>query len=252
MRRAPALSILFACVAGFAAGGLAVETGPTEFRTSEVGDTLRAPRFHLRSIEITGLERLDPSALRKRLELREGQPLIDVDPDATCGRLLAHARIVGCTALRVPPDRLWLDVVERVPVARLGASAGASSKGVDAEGVRVSLTADESRDLPRVEGKPAWALPLLALAADRGLQIRSVEARGSSDLLVRLRGVSQRLRVGRDLERALRNWSRVAELGDDEVRSATEIDLRFEGGAVLRGSEKGSVNEKGGNSNGAS
>ena len=244
MRRAPALWILFACVAGFAAGGLAVETGPVEFRPSEVGATLRTPRFHLRSVEITGLERLDASSLRQRLQLREGRPLIDVDPDEICGRLLGHARIVECTALRLPPDTLWLDVVERVPIARLGAS----SKGVDAEGVRVWLSAAETRDLPRIDGSPSWALPLLALASERGLAVTSVDARGSSDLIVRLRGVSARLRVGRDLERALRNWSRIADLDTRELRSATEIDLRFGGGAVLRSSK----NQRGEKSNGAS
>ena len=244
MRRAPALSILFACVAGFAAGGLAVEAGPGELRPSEIGDALRSPRFHVRQVEFTGLQRLQPAALRSRLGLLEAQPLIDVDPDAVCRRLLEHARIATCAALRRPPDRLWVDVEERVPVARLGTS----QKGVDAHGVRVALSGGEAGELPRVDGLPEWALPLVVLAAERGLQISSVEARAPNDLVVRLQDVTPVLRLGRDLGRALDNWAEIAERGPEELRSAQEIDLRFDGGAVLRGFS----GDKGGKRDGAS
>ncbi len=235
MRRAPVLTILFACVAGFAAGGLAVETGPGELRPSRVGDALRSPRFQLRAVEFTGLERLAPGEVAARVGLRGGQALIDLDPEAICERLGAHPRIAQCAALRLPPDRLWIDVEERVPVARLGSS----SQGVDADGARLPLAADEAAQLVRIDGSPEWALPLLAAANARGLAIESIDARGPSDLIVRLHDVPARLRVGRDLERALRNWNEISERAIEYTRSAGEIDLRFEGGAVLREIKKG-------------
>jgi cell division septal protein FtsQ len=237
MRRAPVLTILFACVAGFAAGGIAVELGPGELRPERVGDALRGPRFQLRTVEFTGLTRLEPASM---VRIPRGQALIDLDPEAICQRLAAHPRISECRALRLPPDRLWIDVVERVPVARLGQS----ERGVDAEGVRLPLLADETARLPRLEGKPEWALPLLALAESRGLAVTSVDAQAPSDLRVRVRDVTPVLRMGRDLERALASFDAVRT--SDQARSAGEIDLRFEGGAVLRKLDKG------GDENGAS
>lgn len=235
MRRAPLLTILFACVAGFAAGGLAVEIGPGELRPSRVGDALRGPRFRVHAVEFTGLERLEPGDLAGRGGLRGGQALIDLDPEAICERLGAHPRIAQCAALRLPPDRLWIDVEERVPIARLGSS----NQGVDADGVRLPLVADEAEQLVRVDGSPEWALPLLAVASARGLAIESIDARGASDLIVRVRDVPARLRMGRDLERAVRNWNQISERAFGYTRSAGEIDLRFEGGVVFREIKKG-------------
>lgn len=230
MRRASVLTVLFACVAGFAAGGLAVEAGPGDLRP----DALRGPNFRLRKVEFTGLERLAPADLAGRIGARPGLALLDLDPEDFCERLTAHPRIEECAALRLPPDRLWVDVEERVPVARLGSSA----KGVDADGVRLPLAADEASRLPRIDGSPEWALPLLEVAEASGLEVESVDARGPSDLRVRVRGVPALLRMGRDLERALRNWTELQSLASHEARAAGEIDLRFEGGAVLRKLEK--------------
>ncbi len=235
MKRAPVLTILFACVAGFAAGGLAVEMEPGELRPSRVGDALRGPRFQVRTVEFTGLARLEPGDVAARVGVRAGQALIDLDPEAICERLGAHPRIAQCAALRLPPDRLWIDVEERVPVARLGSS----NQGVDANGVRLPLVADEATRLVRIDGSPEWALPLLAVASARGLAIESIDARGPSDLIVRVRDVPTKLRVGRDLERALRNWNEISERAIGYARSAGEIDLRFEGGAVLREIKRG-------------
>ena len=53
MRRAPVLTNLFACVAGFAARGLAVETGPGELRPRRAGAALRTPLYHLRAVAFT-------------------------------------------------------------------------------------------------------------------------------------------------------------------------------------------------------
>ena len=97
----------------------------------------------------------------------------------------------------------------------------------------------EATRLVRIDGSPEWALPLLAVAHARGLAIESIDARGPSDLIVRVRDVPAKLRMGRDLERALRNWNEISERAIGYTRSAGEIELRFEGGAVLREIKKG-------------
>ena len=233
MRRVPMLSLLFACVAGFAAGGLAVETGSAELPSASVGEALRGPRFQLRRVEFTGLHALAPRDLSGALALRGAGALIDVDPDALCARVEAHRRVERCTAMRLPPDRLLVDIEERVPVARLGTTA----YGVDAQGERLPLLPGERGEteaLPRIDGEPAWALPLVAAANARGLELASVDARAPDDLLVALPGRATRLRVGRDLDRALRNWSEIRQRGLARDWAPREIDLRFGGGAVLR------------------
>ncbi len=237
MRRVPVLSVLFACVLAFAAGGLAVETGSRELPAGGISEALRGPRFQLRRVEFTGLHALAPRDLSGALALRGANALIDVDPDALCARVEAHRRVERCAAMRLPPDRLLVDVEERVPVARLGATA----YGVDASGDRLPLLAGEADALPRIDGEPAWALPLVAAAHERGLELRSVDARGPDDLLVALRGSVTRLRVGRDLDRALRNWTEISRRGLARDWAPREIDLRFEGSAVLRdmSAEKG-------------
>jgi hypothetical protein len=224
------LSVLFACVAGFAAGGLAVETGSAEIPAGSVGEVLRGPRFQLRRVEFTGLHALAPGDLSGALALRGTEALIDVDPDALCARVEAHRRVERCAAMRLPPDRLLVDVEERVPVARLGSTA----YGVDARGDRLPLVAGEGEALPRIDGNPAWALPFVAAAGERGLDVASVDARGPDDLLVSLPGQATRLRVGRDLDRALRNWDEIRRRGLARDWAPREIDLRFEGSAVLR------------------
>jgi len=230
MIRAATITGLLACLA---AGGLAaVELNAPGARSSDRWRTaqfLRAERFHVRSVDFTGLRVLTPADLAPRVALRGARPLVDVDPDALCARVLEHGRVAECTAVRLPPGRLLVDVVEYEPVAALDTRVGVTAKGV-----RIPLRKGESATLPGLRGLPEWALALFEQAAELQLELGNVEARGPADLVFTPPGAEFRVRVGRDLQRGLRLWRELRAQELPERWAANEIDLRFAGSAVLR------------------
>ncbi len=190
--------------------------------------------LRLRTIEVIGLRTLEARALIADLGLADGTPLRGIDVAQVAADVAAHPRVLTCRALRIPPDRLLLDVLEREPVARL-----ASGEGIDLEGQRFELGADEAARLPRVEGEPESALPLLRAAAALGLQIESAVARAPGDVRFRPANREVWVRVGTDPEPALRNWLQLADAGLLLPDNAREVDLRFSGSVVLRDFEEG-------------
>ncbi len=185
--------------------------------------------LRLRTIEVIGLRTLEARALVADLGLADGTPLRGIDVEQVAARVAAHPRVLTCRALRIPPDRLLLDVLEREPVARL-----ASGEGIDFEGQRFELGGDEAAELPRVEGDPESALPLLRAAAALGLEIEWAVARARDDVRFRPANRDVWVRVGADPEPALRDWLRLTDAGLLSPGDAREVDLRFSGSAVLR------------------
>jgi hypothetical protein len=202
------------------------------------GDGLHLPRLGtgdpllaLRRVELVGLERLDaPSLVRERTALRSGLPLLDVDPELACGSLLEHPRLRSCAAVRVPPDRLVISLEERAALA-VDAESGA---GVDADGVRFPLAPGEGDRLPRVEGELGPALTVLEEARARGIGIARIEARTAEDVVVHLAESGPRLRIGLDPPRSFADWLRLLRSDVVAREGAREVDLRFQGSAVLR------------------
>jgi hypothetical protein len=200
-------------------------------------DGLHLPRatlptvLELRRVELVGLERLDARTLvREHTALRPGLPLLDVDPGAACASLLEHPRLRSCAAARVPPGRLVISLEEREPIA-LDERSGA---GVDGEGTRFPLLADEAESLPRVAGALEPALAVLEEARARGIGIARIEVRSAEDQVVHLAEGGPRLRVGLDPQRSLEDWLRLARSELLAREGANEVDLRFRGSAVLR------------------
>jgi hypothetical protein len=191
---------------------------------------LRGPHFRLHAVDIVGLQRLEPAAVLARAGLEVGTPLIDLDPQAVADAVARHPRIASTRALRLPPDRLLLEVVERQPIAALADDR----EGIDAEGARFPLDATERAALPVVSGDPAWALPLLRAAREAGLALARVESRAPDDLSFRTESPQVRVRIGTNAAGAVADWGRLMAQGVLQEYAAREVDLRFQGQAVLR------------------
>jgi hypothetical protein len=237
-------------VAILAAAGLLLGTGTESLSTASLAlpdprDWARDSDLQLRRVSFVGLETLEAEQLGKALQLTAGTPLIDVDPGAACERMADNARIARCSAVRLPPDHLLVEIEERHPVARLTRS----DRGISSDGVLLPLLPRERDRLPEIEGQLGHALQLLRSAERARVSIASIEARDSTDLVFRPAGAELRVRVGGDLDAALRDWRRVRRTGLIETYAAREVDLRFPGGAVLRDFEP---DQGGGNPNGSS
>jgi len=206
---------------------------------------MRDTRLQLRRVDFVGLETLDAEQLKDALQLSEGIPLIDVDPERACQQMARNARIARCRAVRLPPESLLVEIEERHPVARLAGS----DRGVSADGVVLPLLAGEQTGLPQIEGQLDSALQLLRSAERAAVSIASIDARDRSDLVFCPSGAELRVRVGGDLDAALRDWRKMRRTGLIETYAAHEVDLRFPGGAVLRDFEP---DQGGGKPNGSS
>jgi len=196
----------------------------------DLGETLRQPRFQLHEIELIGLRALSPADLQRHLAVPTGLPLIDLDVDRVCARLHEHPRVASCVGMRLPPNRVVLEILERRPIARLLDSA----MGIDATGFELPLLPEELAALPRVRGEAARALPLLEAAERHGLRIYSVEVTAAGLVTFQPAGSQLQVHVGSDVDAALARFELLLESGLHERYSAREIDLRFDGSAILR------------------
>lgn len=209
----------------------------------DLGAMLRGPAFRLARVEFLGVRVLAPQRLAQLARLEAGHPLIDVDVDRICAALTAHPRVAECAAVRIPPDRIVVDLREREPIARLIPGG----QGIDAEGARFGLQAGEGLELPVVEGDVTLALPLVIAARAASLALEDV--RSTADGLVfRPAGLGVRVRSKGSAPDAVARWLRIVESGLVRDRGAREVDLRFEGTAVLRDLESKS---KGGSKDGS-
>ena len=132
--------------------------------------------------------------------------------------------------MRLPPDRLVISLVERVPVA-LEATSGLA---LDASGERFPPLSDEVERLPLLSGDPRLGLPVIAAARDQGLNLASVDARRRGEVRVRTLGRAVQLVVGRDPKTAFADWRTLADSDLVESQGAQEVDLRFRSNPVLR------------------
>ena len=191
---------------------------------------LREPRYWLETVEFLGLAKLSPQSLVEQAGLSTAVPLIDLDPDALAAKFASHPRVASCIAARIPPDRLVIEIDERVPVAQLAGKA----QGIDLEGVTFPLLSGEGAGLTTVRGKVEWALPLLRAAREHGVELAVVQARAANDLRFRPVGHQLQVRVASDPDTSLRGWLQIRESGLLRSYAAREVDLRFRGNALLR------------------
>lgn len=231
--------------AAFASGVLGSETLLAS-AASRRPDLFAVDRF-----EVRGHQRVSGAQLATIAGLPAGTSLASVDDDALCERLMAHPWIASARLAVIPPDKLLLEVEERVPaaVAQRGEQlwwvdrsglAFAPLEGARPEALPVLLLA-AAPDPTRPEPLLATGVALARYARALDLPVRSVELGGGGDggaddafPALRIEGTSARVVLGPgEWEARLRRLVRVlAEVS--ESRDAGEIDLRVPEQAILR------------------
>lgn len=104
-------------------------------------------------LAVSGLERLGPKPVRSIFEADFGKPLALLNLKARRTELLELQWVRGATIARIWPDRIWVDVIEREPVAFLRLKSGRrGSTLVDREGVLLDQLPGVQFDLPVVDG----------------------------------------------------------------------------------------------------
>ena len=192
-------------------------------------ELLRRPAFALRRIDFVGIRALDPEALLRLAALEPGVALIDVEPAEVVRAIARHPRVASARAARLPPGRLVIGVREREPLA----VDAETLEGIDAGGARFPLEPQEIEALPQVRGDAAQALRVLAAARALGIEPDRIVAEPAAATLEPA-GEGVLLRLGADPQRDLSSWLRLRSSGLLARHPAREIDLRFEGSAVLR------------------
>ena len=240
------IGFLFAAVVAVGGGALAGPHAAAELRRLARGESMR-----LEAIAVLGARRLSAAEVARATRLAPGTPLVAVDVAAVEERLEGLPAVASARALRLPPGRLVVGVVERQ--ARGVAPAGPSGALhlVCAEGVPFAPASPrEQAALPRlvVPGSPApgradgglaEAVAVAGAAAQAGFAPAEIAVPARDDPqgpALRLRGVAGRVLLGWDgREAALARLARLTARRPDLLAEATDIDVRFADRAVLRG-----------------
>lgn len=206
------------------------------------GERLRVAQLSWRHVDFVGLHKLAPRDLLRAIVPSQPVALLDVDPDVLCERLGRHPRVSSCRGVRVPPDRVVLDIEERVPIA-----VSPGGEAIDARGRRFPIGGEENRGLPRFTGDARRAALLVQAAREAGVPLRRV-AGGRDEWSFEPAGSAVRVRAAGEPAEALRRWQRLERSGLVRKHGAREVDLRFRGSAVFRDIQS----EKGGTEHGPS
>lgn len=245
-------------------GALALAAGVAAVAALGLRVVYRSTMFEMRTIEIRGLARLDENEVRRWSRIPPGGALERLDLVTLKARLLAHPWIKDVMLRKVYPDRLVLQVVERVPAAVIadrGVAAVVDPAGaVLHEGPAASNALAAWRSLPIVRGvgldalrrrEPQaladfrFALAVVSAVAEGGGSpaALSTEASPTSALAVQVgldEGVvvqdgGYRVRLGR--ERFAERWGRYRAVAADIVARTGGrgvVDLRFPEQVIVR------------------
>jgi cell division protein FtsQ len=214
----------------------------------EVLDLVRGRPFQLRTVSVVGARRLAPETVARAAAVPGGFPLLDLDVEAVAARVAALPAVASARALRLPPDRLVVGVVERV--AR-GVTAASPPQLVCAEGVAFAPASEsEAAGLPRLgsatphaAGEPdaglAEAARVAADAAALGFAVARVDVDDAGARL-RLAGLGAEVQLGpAPHDAALARLVQLVARRPDLAAAATHIDVRFADRAVLRSDAPG-------------
>ncbi|MDH2444702.1 cell division protein FtsQ/DivIB [Amnibacterium sp. CER49] len=116
-----------------------------------------SPAFAVRQVVVTGASPAVAAAVRARLAAEVGVPIALVDQRAVARAVGGVARVQSFRAVRLPPDRLQVEVVERTPVGQVRTPTGYAL--VDAAQVHLATAAR------RWSGYPLVVVPAQAPAA---------------------------------------------------------------------------------------
>ncbi len=111
---------------------------------------LASPLLSVRTVEVTGADRVTPAAVQTAAGVRDGVPLARVDAAAVRARVLTLTTVAGVRVVRAWPGTLRLQVTERTAVAAQQRGDG-SWTSVDSTGVRFAPTPTAPEGLPQLQ-----------------------------------------------------------------------------------------------------
>ena len=189
--------------------------------------TMFTPLMAIEEIKISGVHRMKVSAVRNAVKSLVGTPLTLVDENAIAKRLEGFPLIESFTTISLPPHTLELNILERQPIGLV--SVGGNTYLYDPAGVRIEPARGSSK-YPRiiVNGDPAHSTNyreavdvLLALPAKLYPNIYSIEATTKDNVLLTIRGVSNRRIIWGDSSDSLLKSKVLAALMKHTKHSAT-------------------------------
>lgn len=124
----------------------------------------RSPLFSIRHLEIAGAVRADPAVALSSAGVAVGRPMVTADLSAASERLLADPWIAQAAIRREWPDRITVDLMERVIVGSVECASATVVAAVDG---MVLPTADPTAESVGRIVTPT--LPCESLASDRGV-----------------------------------------------------------------------------------
>lgn len=206
-----------------------------------------ASRFaSLADIEVKGMVRMGASDVAVISGLKAGKPLAKLDLDALRRKLEADPWIADAKVSRSWPRRVSIELVERVPVARLG-----TGRWVAVDGVLLSPRGSEVFPLLVGQGYKDGRIPMKRAAESlAGLlqmersgwtsRIEQVALVPDGSMELRLSGIAPKVLVASgDWKRSFARVGALrAELGD-ELSLFSAIDLRHGSCAALRRADGG-------------
>ncbi|MEZ5366262.1 MAG: FtsQ-type POTRA domain-containing protein [Bryobacterales bacterium] len=118
------------------------------------------PRFRLAEsgLAVSGVDRLDESSIRGIFSEDLGLSLADIPVEERRASLLEIPWIAEASVARLWPDRIWVHIRERQPVAFVrvpGSSGGLRARLIDTEGVFLDPIKNVRFELPVLDGIPA-------------------------------------------------------------------------------------------------
>ena len=204
---------------------------------------LTSPRFHLRTLELSGTDRVSREWIGERVAPLRGRHLLRLSLADLESELAGHPWIAGVAMRKRLPDTLAVRVVERRPVALLRRPDGLHY--VDADGglidrwepgagtadlLLVRLPPDGEAGLARAL---AAAAEFVRLEPAWGAQLSEVEVVGESDLRFHTAALPFALVLGvGGIEAGLRRLRRYLPDVRHHLMPAAAIDLRFSGRIV--------------------
>lgn len=191
------------------------------------------PRFRLAEggLAVTGVDRLDEAAIRGIFQEDLGLGLADVPVEVRRATLLETPWIAEASVARLWPDRIWVHIRERQPVAfvRLPASnGGLRARLIDAEGVFFDPIAGARFELPVLDGIPA-DLPAPSRKERVGLYLRLMNALESEEPRYGARVSQIDVSDPRNAKASVAHLGDVVvlELGDELFRHRFETFLKY-------------------------
>ena len=236
-----------ACAMGFIIAGVwcwktgAVGHAATAMVDSGYAATARAG-FSVQSLYLEGRSRSSMDEINKAMDIKKGDPILRISLEEVRERLEKIESISHATVERALPDRIYIRIVEREPVAlwqNNGKIALVDDNGV----VMTGLDMAPYKQLPLIIGTDAPqhvkdVLGLLAAQPDLARRFSAAIRVGDRRWNIRINNrENEVIEVKLPEDNLMDAWKKLAELQESEQvldRDIKEIDLRLQGRMFIK------------------